>query len=153
MPELSRSLDDIENVLTRLVRLAHLPRLHERLASEARVSLDRTLYPVLGRLGELGPVRLSDLAGALGLDLSTISRQITSLEEKSLIERRADPADGRASTVSLTRKGRDVLDRLRAVRRKLLTETLREWSQKDIDQLARLLARLTDSFASTTEPR
>lgn len=139
-------LHDIERALAALVRRASLPRFHDHIRAMARVDIDRTLYPVLGRIGDEEPIRLSDLAANLGLDLSTVSRGVAQLAAAGLVERQPDPADGRASSLRLTRAGRDGLRRVRAAWRSVVTELVADWSAKDRAELARLLCRLSDAI-------
>jgi DNA-binding MarR family transcriptional regulator len=147
------SLESIEQALTRIVRTGHLPRLHERLRAASGVDLDRTAYPVLGRLGEAGPLRLTDLAALIGLDVSTVSRHVADLSAKGLVERRPDPDDGRAGVLSLTRAGRGALGRIREVRRTLLLEVFADWTAVDRRELARLLSRFSEGLSKTVEAR
>ena len=63
-----------------------------------------------------GPMRAGALAECLQSDPSTVSRQVAALVKDGLLERRADPADGRASLLVLTAKADAVLaehDRIR----------------------------------------
>ena len=146
-------LEDIERALTRVVRTLHLPRVHERLSEAAGVSLERTGYGVLGRIAEAGTIRPSELAAVLGLDISTVSRQVQDLESKGLVERRPDPADGRASVLNLTPRGDDAFAKLRAARRSLLEAIVHDWPARDRDELARLLAKFGDGLNMYTEAR
>ncbi|MHB8593804.1 MAG: MarR family winged helix-turn-helix transcriptional regulator, partial [Acidimicrobiales bacterium] len=80
--------------------------------------VDRSGYWAMARLDEAaGPVRISDLAVTLDLDLSTVSRQVRHLVDTGLVTREADPGDGRACLVGLSDRGRAVLDAVRAARR------------------------------------
>jgi len=47
------------------------------------------------------------------VDQAWVSRSLRQLEAKKLVERRADPSDSRSIQVSLTRKGREVLEESR----------------------------------------
>jgi DNA-binding MarR family transcriptional regulator len=47
------------------------------------------------------------------VDQAWVSRSLRQLEAKKLVEKRADPSDSRAIQVSLTRKGREVLEESR----------------------------------------
>jgi DNA-binding MarR family transcriptional regulator len=145
------SVEEIEQALTRLGRQMFLPRLHERLAAQAGVNLDRSMYPVLGRVGEAGAMRLSDLSAAMGLDVSTLSRQVQTLEQAGMLERSAHPDDRRASMLRLTRQGRDALHRWRRVRHGVLTALVAGWSAKERAEAAALLGRLADALAEYTE--
>ncbi|MGE0452368.1 MAG: MarR family winged helix-turn-helix transcriptional regulator [Vicinamibacteria bacterium] len=85
------------------------------------------------------PLRLGALGQRLGIAPSTLTRNLTRLEEAALVERESDPGDARAARVALTEAGReaargverqeqafarDVLDRLPAERRATALEAL-----------------------------
>jgi DNA-binding MarR family transcriptional regulator len=61
---------------------------------------------VLLELDRRGPLTASDLAEAMGLDKSTLSRTLSGLTEAGQVVRSEDPADRRALRVSLTARGR-----------------------------------------------
>ncbi|GHH85262.1 hypothetical protein GCM10018793_52580 [Streptomyces sulfonofaciens] len=67
----------------------------------------------LAALADAGPLRISELAARMGIALSTTSRMIDLLEGLGWTERRPDPADQRASLISLGRQGRAVLAAVR----------------------------------------
>jgi DNA-binding MarR family transcriptional regulator len=54
-----------------------------------------------------GSLRLSDLGKRLGIAPSTLTRNLTRLEERGFIRKAPDPSDGRAQRVALTDSGRD----------------------------------------------
>ena len=56
---------------------------------EAGIALDRALFPLLVVIERRGPIGVVDLAGRVGRDYTTVSRQIAKLEGLGLIERRA----------------------------------------------------------------
>src|SRR4051794_32042767 len=68
--------------------------------------VDRAAYLTLARLSDLGTARMSELAALLGLDLSTVSRQVRALEELGLVGRTSDPEDRRAYLLEPTESGR-----------------------------------------------
>jgi DNA-binding MarR family transcriptional regulator len=112
--------------------------------------LSRADFLVLVRLAtpgaECDAVRSRDLARAEGLDPSTMSRRLGSLAERGLICRQPDPADGRASLLSLTEVGATAVARERARRVALVTDALDGWAERDRAELARLLSQLTESL-------
>jgi DNA-binding MarR family transcriptional regulator len=116
--------------------------------------VDRSGYWAMVRLDE-APValRLSDLAASLELDVSTVSRQVRNLVDAGLVSRQADPDDGRAALLTLSTRGRDVLEAVRAARRHVLGQTLCGWSAPDRDALADALARLADDIHARTAER
>ena len=66
----------------------------------------------LETLVEHGPLRLSTLAERLFLDKSTTSRVVGTLVKKGYVEQVADSRDGRAITLSASRKGRSLCARI-----------------------------------------
>ena len=52
-----------------------------------------------------GGLRLSDLGTRLGITPSTLTRNLSRLEERGLVRKEADPTDGRAQRVVLTSAG------------------------------------------------
>ena len=101
---------------------------------------------VLGRLELLGPVRLTELAGALGLDPSSVSRQVTSLERSGWVAREKDPDDQRAQRLHLTARGCEVVAVLRKARVEALARVTPDWTTDDLDALTDRLARLNNDL-------
>jgi DNA-binding MarR family transcriptional regulator len=143
-----RALDDLERAFGLMARKAGMPRLHERLSATAGVRLDPSSFQLIRRLEGSDPIRASDLAALMSLDLSTVSRQIASLEAHGLVERRQDPLDGRASLLELSARGRSVCARVCAARRELFGEFLRGWPGRDVASLAQLLTRFAHDMAA-----
>jgi DNA-binding MarR family transcriptional regulator len=101
---------------------------------------------LLGHVERLSPVRATDLAEHVGLDLSTISRHLRGLEDAGLLVRSPDPDDRRASLLAATDEGRAFVDRSTRARTALLAEATASWSETDRTTLGRLLARLADDL-------
>ena len=101
---------------------------------------------LLGHVARLAPVRATDLAEHVHLDLSTISRHLRGLEESGLLERSPDPDDRRASLLSVTDEGRVVLERATAARTALFATATSSWTDAEVDELVRLLHRLSDDL-------
>ncbi|GAB3590823.1 hypothetical protein GCM10027446_06760 [Angustibacter peucedani] len=97
---------------------------------------------VLSALDRSGPERMSDVAERLRVDLSAVSRHVRSLEDRGLLERRPDPADGRSHLLVVTAEGRERLARIRDAAEQRLDAALRRWSDDDVRQLRSLLDRL-----------
>lgn len=145
----SRSEDplaELERALTRLLRQMTRPAFYRRLAAAGGVHLDRADYGVLVRIDEAAPVRLTDLAESLGIDISTVSRRVRDLERTGLLARTVDPCDQRASRLSLSPEGQDILTRVRRTRRQAMRGLLADWSETDRADLARLISRLAEDM-------
>ena len=94
-----------------------------------------------------GPLRVSDVAHRLGVDLSVASRQIASLAAEGYVERREDTRDRRAQLVAVTRSGRKVLRESHRRMVDAFTRVLDGWSDEDVNALTGGLERLRDDFA------
>ena len=101
---------------------------------------------LLGHVARMAPVRATDLAEHVHLDLSTISRHLRGLEESGLLERSPDPDDRRASLLNVTDEGRVVLERATAARTALFASATSGWTDSEVDELVRLLHRLSDDL-------
>ncbi|TQM78459.1 DNA-binding MarR family transcriptional regulator [Saccharothrix saharensis] len=84
-----------------------------------------------------------ELASSAGLDPSTVSRAVAALVTNGLVERRADPADGRASILVVTERGHAALADARDWYDRLLGRALADWSPEEVEALTRALGRLT----------
>jgi DNA-binding MarR family transcriptional regulator len=126
-----------EAVLVATLRVGR--RLRQRMPGE---ELEFSSIALMKALVHHGPLRLTDLAGTLDLDASTVSRHVRSLEARGLLERTGDPDDGRASRVALTPEGHARLEQGGARRRALIADLLADWPDEDRETLRRLLARL-----------
>jgi DNA-binding MarR family transcriptional regulator len=113
-----------------------------RLAAELHPDLDGAAYGLLALLQDAGPLRASDLVVRLGLDKSTVSRQVSSLVALRLVDRAADPDDGRAQVLTPSAEGSARLARIREARRVRWEEDLSDWPEEDVARLADLLGRL-----------
>lgn len=133
----------IEQQLTMLFRRAQ--RVHI-MGSGGDVDLDRSAYAILCRLDDEGPQRLGALATAFGLDPSTITRQVQSLERTGFAERSTDRRDRRVSVLSLTDAGLHAVRTTRQHRRSQLNQVLADWPQEDVDRFAALLERFNESL-------
>jgi DNA-binding MarR family transcriptional regulator len=113
-----------------------------RLAGELHPDLDGAAYGLLALLQDAGPLRASDLVLRLGLDKSTVSRQVASLVALGLVDRTADPDDGRAQVLTPSSEGAARLARIREARRARWEDDLADWPAEDVATLGALLARL-----------
>jgi DNA-binding MarR family transcriptional regulator len=137
----------IEQQMTMLFRRAQ--RVHI-MGSHAEIDLDRSAYAILCRLDDEGPQRLGALATAFGLDPSTITRQVQSLERAGLAGRSTDPRDRRVSMLSLTESGTQAVQATRQHRQNRLKELLEDWSEDDVESFASLLEQFNTSIDRLT---
>jgi DNA-binding MarR family transcriptional regulator len=101
-----------------------LARLSRRLRRHELAGLTPTQLAALATVERSGPMRLGDLAAAEGIAPSTLTRLVTALEDSGYLRRYADPSDARASTMAITPRGRDALERIRTESTLMLTASL-----------------------------
>lgn len=118
--------------------------LSDRLARELHPDLDGASYGVLALLADSGPLRAGDLVLRLGLDKSTVSRQVASLVAVGLVTRTPDPDDARAQLLAPSPEGAARLAEIRTARRARWASDLADWPRQDIVTLATLLARFNE---------
>jgi DNA-binding MarR family transcriptional regulator len=95
--------------------------------------------------------RPSELAAALDVHQSTISRQLQSLEQAGFLTLTADPGDGRSCFAALNGRGRKHLEELHAFGLSRFEGFLADWSQEDIRMLGALLTKLETSKAKVAQ--
>ena len=101
---------DIEQVAAGFFQLGLYLRSKQWRNAE-KSGLTSTQISILGFLKRRGPNRVMALAKLVGITEATASRAISTLERKGLVEKRADPDDGRATRISLTATGIRLLSR------------------------------------------
>ncbi|GAB4079181.1 MarR family winged helix-turn-helix transcriptional regulator [Modestobacter muralis] len=109
-----------------------------------------TVASVLGLLEAADGLRLGALARALGVDASVASRHVAAATELGLVQRRPDPADGRACQLSVTDAGRAVLAERRAARLRWLSGVLADWGDAEVDDLLAAVRRLRRDVVSAS---
>ena len=96
------------------------------------------------QLVKCGPRRQGELADLAMLDPSTVSRYVGQLARRGLVERRPDPADGRAVQLVATQRGHDTAHAMIDRRNAALRQVLAGWSESDLRTFTALLTRLND---------
>lgn len=130
--------DDAPVIDAARLRLA-IGRLARMLRRHQLAGLTPTQVAALSTVDRSGPLRLAELAAAEGVAPSTLTRLVAALEDRGYVERRAVAGDARASTLAITRRGHEVLDR---IRRDSTTALAGSLALLRPDQLAALAAAL-----------
>ena len=126
--------------------LGRLIRLIERAPFGREDGLDRPSFMLLLSLVCAGPLRITDLAAAVHSDPSTVSRQVATLVGMGLLERRADPDDGRATLLAVTDAGTALLGRARQRRDERIAAITEPWEPAEREQFADLLDRFAHGY-------
>jgi DNA-binding MarR family transcriptional regulator len=101
-------------------------RLNRRLRqTRAGAELSPSQYEVLVTTVGRGPLRHADLARVEGLNPTMLSRIVGKLEAAGLVARLADSGDGRVVHVAATKRGRDLVTRIRSERSDALNLALK----------------------------
>ena len=87
------------------------------LATAAATEVTLPQYRALVVLAAKGPLRVGELAEALGIHPSTTTRLCDRLVERKLVRRAVDRSNRRETTISLSAKGRSLVDEVTDVRR------------------------------------
>ncbi len=143
LPGLHRSLIDI-------VGLMNKPERDAQLLEMAGLSLERALLSLIVSVERLGPIGVVELAGRVGRDYTTVSRQVARLEELGLVRRREGEADRRVREAVITPQGKAVTRAIDSARERMALELFQDWSRGDFDELVRLLRKLADGMSGTS---
>jgi EmrB/QacA subfamily drug resistance transporter len=130
------ALREIERALSLLAGREQRWQVYQRLADRAGVELPPPELWILARLGERAPLTEAELGEQLYVDASELGTTLRQLEERSLVESRAD------EVIVLTTQGRHDYERLVAARCAGLRELLAGWQPDQEVELQRLVDRL-----------
>jgi DNA-binding MarR family transcriptional regulator len=136
--------DAVGGALNRLLRLIERRQAQHRAAHPD--ALERATYHLLVHLVRGGPRRAVALADDVHSDPSTISRQVGQLVKLGLVERTADPDDGRATLLAATAEGQRVFEENRRLRNEHFAGLLAGWTEADRAALADLLGRFAADY-------
>lgn len=126
-------------------RLRSFDLIHQR----AGVEVDRSGIIILTTLERLGPMRMSDLAAEIGLDRSTISRQVAAVVRSGYVQKLDDSSDARASQLQLTPRGHAARRKLSDAWHAIVRDLIADWGADEQAQLGRLLGKLAGQMRST----
>ena len=123
-------------------------RLARRLRQEAEAGVTPSMLSALSAAERKGSLTMRDLCRAEHVQPPTMTRIVAALVEAGLVEREADPTDGRVAWVTVTTEGRRLLERSRRRKEAYLAKALGSLEQDELRTLedaAGILERLTDA--------
>jgi DNA-binding MarR family transcriptional regulator len=138
---MARTPSDIDEIETELLLLA---RWLEAVQRRQRYPMERAAYLLLRRLGSGGPQRVAELASSLGLDGSTVTRQLAALDRAGHIRRTSLPGDARATVVEATPEGVAAARALRRHRQARIAGHFCDWDAEQRRELGDVLHRLNE---------
>ncbi|WP_415948003.1 MarR family winged helix-turn-helix transcriptional regulator [Streptomyces sp. KLOTTS4A1] len=139
-------LDQLQHEVAVFARRAEQTRLGG--VGQLRNTMDRAAYLLLNRLDNEGPMGVKALAAAMGIDSSTVTRQVAPLVESGMVKRTSHPDDGRAVVLALSPRGLSRLDEVRASRRALMAQLTEDWAPKEREDFCELLTRFNDALSA-----
>jgi DNA-binding MarR family transcriptional regulator len=113
----------------------------------ARV-IDPGRYGVLTTVAAHDGIRPTEIAEALDMVPSSVSRHVAALASEHLVELIGNPHDRRSSLVQVTEAGRETLRRFDETGRDASAAVLADWSTADVRALTDLLRRLAEAWDS-----
>lgn len=131
---------------------------YQQIAARSGLHFDRSIVTLLAVFREGMELRQSQLADLVGVERSTLSRQVAGAMKLGLVTSRQDTADKRAILLKLTPAGIAARRQVSAAWYDLISDFTDEWPAQDQRTLADLLARLVDGIqrtydqASSTSP-
>jgi DNA-binding MarR family transcriptional regulator len=143
---------EIADALGLLLRRATRARIYGHLTEGLGEAVDEATYPVLSGLARTGPLSSAELAHAVGLDRSNITRRADRLEQAGLLRREPDPADRRATLLALTEAGEHTV---RVTRERLAARiqgSLASWTPAEMAAFASGLRRFVDEGPFAADP-
>ncbi|MFF4748759.1 MarR family winged helix-turn-helix transcriptional regulator [Streptomyces sp. NPDC002514] len=141
-------LDTLQHQVALFARRAEQTRLGG--VGQVRNSMDRAAYLLLNRLDKEGPMGVKALAASMGIDSSTVTRQVAPLVDTGLVKRTSHPEDGRAVVLQLSPRGAARLDEVRSSRRQLMAELTHDWAAEERESFCALLTRFNSALSART---
>lgn len=142
MRETMDNVNHSEDVLELVHAVMHAVRAHQHQELRGMSDLTPLEARVLRFFGRHPGATQSDLAEHSGRDKAQLARLIKGLRERGLLEAQADEADRRHLRLVLSADGQAWWKRLRQLHRRLATQAVAGFDEKETAQLAALLRRL-----------
>src|SRR5919198_4811324 len=114
-----------------------ITRTARRLRQQGGTDLGPSQLSALASVERHGPLTPSELARIERIQRPSATRIVSRLEDAGLVERVADPADGRSFTVSATAEGAALMNKLRTRKNAYLARRLRGLGSEELEALAR----------------
>jgi MarR family transcriptional regulator for hemolysin len=92
-------------------------------------------------------VTQTELAEKVGIETSTLTRQLDGMESQGLVERRTSPGDRRAKRVCITDAARPLLEQMSGITAAVRTELFDGLADEEIETTVMFLRKLHTRFA------
>jgi DNA-binding MarR family transcriptional regulator len=105
-----------------------------------------TVWRLLASLHQHSSQRIGELSDFTGIEMWTVSRVVSRLEQDGMVERHRGDEDARGVIVSLTASGRTMVETLIPEAQRYESLVLEGFSDDEAETLRRLLDRLFDNM-------
>lgn len=143
-PAVDTAIQALEQQLSMLWRRARSNSY--KVARRVHPEMEPAAYGLLIILQREGSMRLTDIAASIGVGKPSVSRQIAMLEQLGLVQKQADPLDGRAQSISLTEDGSLQLSTAQSARKEAFHNLMSDWDVEDITALGQLISQLNETY-------
>lgn len=143
-PAVDTAIQALEQQLSMLWRRARSNSY--KVARRVHPDMEPAAYGLLVILQREGAMRLTDIAASIGVGKPSVSRQIAMLEQLGLVQKEADPLDGRAQSITLTPAGSKQLVTAQTARKEAFHHLMEDWDVKDLTTLGTLIAQLNETY-------
>ena len=148
MSAASTRYDDLRRIETEVGALIRrVKRVMGERAREVHPDLHPMTYFVLTHLATQGPMRAADLSDAFGMDKGGVSRQVQTLVDLGLVERRPAAEDRRAILLDASDEGRSRLEAVARSRSDRFDQRLGAWSDDELSAFAAQLAAYNQALS------
>ncbi len=137
---------EVEDLVRSLYLLGFVQR---EIGRRTLVELGSQGFTSLAAIRVDGPLRVSEVAERLSVDVSVASRQVNALIEAGYAQREHDESDGRAHKISITEAGVEILAKCHRRLVETFAQALEGWSGNEIASLAARLDLLREDFSSS----
>lgn len=117
-----------------------------RTAASTGHALPASAWALLEHLHHAGPMRVTDIAACIGVELSAITPRLQMLEAENLVLRHRDARDGRVWVIKIGREGREALRGLHRARLELFSDALTAADMAELPRMTDMLERIAQSL-------
>lgn len=142
----NRNFSHLHDTLLTIVGAFNRPQRDELMIKASTIQLDRALFPLLVQISRFGPIGVVELADRVGRDYTTVSRQVSKLEEAGLAQRQKNAKDKRINEAAITTAGKAMTDKIDVAREKIYEKVFLHWQEDERVELERLLKQFVNDF-------
>lgn len=143
----------IQLVSVRVVRLSDLLMRIGKITFEGRFGIKLTELRILIILGAFQSISVNEISRRTHIDKAWISRSLRGLLRRKLIKKTAHPADSRASSLTLTKKGEALLREIAPVAEEYQRQLLQGQRRGEVERVLDLLAEHAEEIYQREAPR